>query len=177
MTEYTYDVINIFPKHVKKETLCYIGSAHIYINELDIDIRGVYFRKKKDAYWVLLPTKKTIDQNTNKLIEFPVMQFASKERNNKFKEDIKKALITYAKNNEEELFKKDYTDPTFSIRPTHSHGTNRAKVTRCPRITNKNEKKPIRKTSFVRKGNHRNESKAPRLGVSPSSFKDFKPSS
>ena len=55
------------------------GTLHVYLCDLDIDLRGVFVLRNKDFGRFSLPFKKALDENGD-LISYPVFNFVSIEK-------------------------------------------------------------------------------------------------
>lgn len=57
------------------------GTVHLYLCELDIDIRGIKVIISKNNRWTFLsPTRLTLDED-NKKIQYPIFSFTNHDKN------------------------------------------------------------------------------------------------
>jgi hypothetical protein len=77
----------------------FIGTLHVYLPDLDIDLRGCPVFKKKDKYLIHLPGKQYIDES-GKAKRYPIVGFTKHETYdglvkelNKVGNDFMKALV------------------------------------------------------------------------------------
>lgn len=77
----------------KKKTL--IGSLHIYLIDIDWDLRGIYVKKEKNKWFFGLPNYKSKDKETNKLVTFPVIIPTNLDKKRELINDIRKQGIKY----------------------------------------------------------------------------------
>ena len=54
------------------------GTLHIYIPSIDLDIRGCSVTKKKHRWFIGLPTRKAIDDDTGEWVRFPLVSFTDR---------------------------------------------------------------------------------------------------
>ena len=52
------------------------GTLHIYVPEIDLDIRGCQVTKKKHRWFIGLPNRRAIDEDTGETVRFPLVSFA-----------------------------------------------------------------------------------------------------
>lgn len=50
------------------------GTLHVYVKNLDIDIRGIIVKKSKNGYKFFMPQKKP-NQNLDSKIRYPIFSF------------------------------------------------------------------------------------------------------
>lgn len=55
------------------------GSLHIYVPHLDQDIRGILVIKIKKGYFFKIPWKCGLDEETKKIICYPIVSFANRK--------------------------------------------------------------------------------------------------
>lgn len=79
----------ISPIKIKKATL--IGTAHVFLVEERIDIRGIGVIKKNNNIWYSMPFKRDIDPETKKSIRYPVISFLDKDKQDQIIDCLKKA--------------------------------------------------------------------------------------
>lgn len=52
------------------------GTLHIYVPAIDLDIRGCHVTKKKNRWFIGLPNRRAIDEDTGEVVRFPLVSFA-----------------------------------------------------------------------------------------------------
>lgn len=90
------EVIEFYPSTSKK----IYGTVHVYLEEYDIDLRGVYIRKVKNSFFVSLPHQKASDENkkeNGKSVTFPVLTFANPQKAKDLKDSVIKAVLDFLK--------------------------------------------------------------------------------
>lgn len=65
------------------------GSLHVYLPDIDADLRGVMVRKRKDSWFFGLPTLFGVDPETGKRVKFPVFAFVNREKTDELKRLIR----------------------------------------------------------------------------------------
>lgn len=93
------EVVEFYPFEMKKgqKNPFLEGTLHIYLCDLDIDIRGIYCIKKKERWLIKPPTRKGTDYEQNCEVIYPIFNFASMAKQKEFMEDLKKAGILFLK--------------------------------------------------------------------------------
>lgn len=85
-----------FYQHEKddaKQTL--FGTLHVYLVDYDIDLRGVFVSRRKDAWFFSLPSRPGFDQATGKAIRYPCITFKSREKQNELIDAIREKGRAY----------------------------------------------------------------------------------
>lgn len=69
------EVVEFYParKEQKKDFLR--GTLHVYIIDFCMDIRGIVVQKNRDKWYFYLPSKFAKDPETNKDVQYPVINF------------------------------------------------------------------------------------------------------
>ncbi len=79
------EVVGFYPNSKKSKGGC-IGTLHIYLVDLDMDVRGVCVVKNGSKYYFFLPQRLSTD-GTN--IRYPVMNFTNVEKHKAFVKDLR----------------------------------------------------------------------------------------
>jgi len=74
------ELIEFYEEINDKENRILKGSAHIYIEDLDMDLRGVECTFEKNTHWITLPVLYKFDKELKKRVRFPVIQFANRDK-------------------------------------------------------------------------------------------------
>lgn len=82
------EVVEFYPFKRCDEEKILKGSMHIYIIDLNADLRGVLVSKKGNNWNFQFPHFYTIDQETKKRIRFPVLNFVDKKTNHSLMKEI-----------------------------------------------------------------------------------------
>jgi hypothetical protein len=69
----------------------FIGTAHVRFKEFNIDLKGVYFRKKKD-FFVAVPTFGYTKKGYDKVLRTPMMSFNDEKIQKEFTTQLKELL-------------------------------------------------------------------------------------
>jgi len=93
------EIVEFYPHRPHKKYKL-SGSLHIYLCDLDIDLRGVLVRNTKPDRWLFfLPTLKEYDPEEKKKITFPVFNFTDRAKNREIIDALHKQGIPYIKEN------------------------------------------------------------------------------
>ena len=69
-----------FPKQIIKNKTC--GTMHVYLIDLEIDIRGMYIEfSKNGSVYVSMPGGFSIDRETEQKVRYPIFSFKSQQKN------------------------------------------------------------------------------------------------
>lgn len=93
------EVVEFYTMERDDEKQILKGSLHVYLPEIDADLRGVMVRKRKDSWFFGLPTLFGIDPDTEKKVKFPVFAFVSREKTDELKKLIREKGKDYIVNN------------------------------------------------------------------------------
>lgn len=73
----------------------FIGTLHIYICDLDIDLRGLPVFKKGKRIFIQMPTKMGIDPDTKEQVKYPTFNFANHNKQKEFVSAIVKVGVPF----------------------------------------------------------------------------------
>lgn len=65
------------------------GSLHVFLPELNIDIRGCTVSKKKNYWHITLPFRKGFDHEKSEFVRYPVFSFLDREKNNELIREVR----------------------------------------------------------------------------------------
>lgn len=72
------EIVDYYPhKTIKKVTY---GTLHVYVCDMDMDIRGIRVAVENKKIWIEMPFSKVIDKETGELVRFPLISFTEKEK-------------------------------------------------------------------------------------------------
>lgn len=99
MNRMDIEVIKVYfyEKDIKKDL--FLGTAHIRLKDYDIDLKGVYFKKRKDYWFVSLPALISTHPETKKKVRYPFFSFPNREKNRDFELQVKQIIYKYMMNN------------------------------------------------------------------------------
>jgi len=66
------------------------GSLHVFLPELNIDIRGCSVSKKKNWWHITLPFRKGFDQEKAEFVRYPVFSFLDRAKNEEFIREVRR---------------------------------------------------------------------------------------
>lgn len=69
------------PKKVQGKNKIRVGTAHIYVIDLELDLRGIHVLKSQNKLHYGIPWVKTIDISTCKNVSYPIFSFLDKTHN------------------------------------------------------------------------------------------------
>ena len=71
------------------------GTVHVFLPELNMDIRGIDVIKLKGKVLVYFPTRKAIDQETKLPVRYPLINFIENAKNQEFRREVRKLVSAY----------------------------------------------------------------------------------
>ena len=71
------------------------GTLHIYIEEWDMDLRGIQVIKNKHRWMFWMPKKMAFDREVSQKVYFPVIGFANPENQKKLTDAIREKAIPF----------------------------------------------------------------------------------
>ena len=71
------------PKRQNKKQV-YIATAHFYIIDIGLDIRGVLVKKYNNKFFIAFPTKKAYDPEAKKVVTYPCLRFTDTAKHKQF---------------------------------------------------------------------------------------------
>lgn len=71
------------------------GSMHVYLPEIDVDLRGVRVIKKKNYWKFIAPRKQGVDPDTQLTVKYPVFTFANEKKHKELLHLIKTKGVEY----------------------------------------------------------------------------------
>lgn len=92
------ELIEFYPRKIPKNK-SFVGTFHVYIEDFDIDIRGINVYKIAKGFMVRLPDLVGKDPVTKKPVRYPLFQFANKVKHQAFVREIAKLVNEYFKEN------------------------------------------------------------------------------
>ncbi len=75
------------------------GSLHVYLIDIETDLRGVFVQKRKDTWFFGLPVLYGFDQEAGQKVRFPVFNFVNQDKNGNLKKVIMEKGKEYIINN------------------------------------------------------------------------------
>lgn len=88
------EIVEFYP-FAKQSPNSLYGTLHVYICDLEMDLRGVEFYRDKVKWHVLMPYRWGTDPNTGKKCRYPIINLTNKRKNDLLKSEIKKLGIKY----------------------------------------------------------------------------------
>lgn len=82
------EIVEFYPFKKNNELQILIGTLHVYIIDLGIDIRGIFVKREKDKWWFNMPFKIAYDEETNKPIRYPIISFTDQKKNTSFRNEV-----------------------------------------------------------------------------------------
>jgi len=90
------EIVEAYPTQLggqNKKRIAY--SLHVYIIDFDIDFRGVIAIKYKDSYIIRMPSRTSLDEETQKYVQYPILSFSNREKFKELVNLIKEKTIEY----------------------------------------------------------------------------------
>jgi hypothetical protein len=88
------EVVEFYP--MQKPEKDWIGTMHIYIIDLDLDIRGIHVLQKKDRYIFRMPSKFSMENEKKQW--FPVISFTNPKKNTLLFQELRKKGTEFMQN-------------------------------------------------------------------------------
>lgn len=95
MADIDISKIKIIAMYFEKENYekqFFLGNAHIRLLDFNMNIRGVYFKKKKNFWCISMPTIFYINTEIGKKQKCPVFTLDDPNNNKKFQRKIKELI-------------------------------------------------------------------------------------
>ena len=99
------EVVEFYEKKRKDKKKILSGTMHVYIPELDMDIRGIRVARKQTRWFFFPPSGTALDEETKKWIYYPLVDFVNPEKKRAFITAIRQAGIKYITEMEEKMAK------------------------------------------------------------------------
>ena len=93
------EVIEFYQDLNDKKKKILRGSCHVYLEELDIDLRGIDVVFDNGKPWITLPTIINYDLDAKKDVMFPVIQFSNREKTLELRKSVAKAVKKFVHDN------------------------------------------------------------------------------
>lgn len=72
-----------------------VGTCHVYVEEWDLDLRGIHYIYKRNNFYIKFPSKKGLIEDRECL--YLIFSFCSKENQQWFTKAIQQALKRFAR--------------------------------------------------------------------------------
>lgn len=92
------EIIANYPKYRQKDdkgNWMVIGTVHVYLEDLDLDLRGIHYIWKKGKFHIRFPSRK--GEMDGKECQYLVFSFCSAEKQRLLTQAIKEAMRAFAK--------------------------------------------------------------------------------
>lgn len=93
------EIIEVYPDTIERAKGFCKGTLHMYIADLDLDIRGAFFFYKAGNCFVRMPGKKGYDQDTDSWVRYPCVGFTNREKTKKLLEVASQLAKVYIEEN------------------------------------------------------------------------------
>ena len=77
----------------------FLGTAHIYLCDYGIDLRGVGVFKRKKSVFCMLSDRTAIDPETQEKVRYPIFHFTDQAKQKDLMDSICKAVYEYMEAN------------------------------------------------------------------------------
>lgn len=92
MNTMNIEVINMYFYEKDLFQDLFLGTAHIRLIDYNIDLKGVYFKKRKNYWIVSVPALISTHPETKKKVRYPLFSFPNKEKNRAFQMQVRHLL-------------------------------------------------------------------------------------
>jgi hypothetical protein len=82
------EIVNFYPNFRNDNKQLLQGTLHVYLVDLEIDLRGIFVSKKKDFWYFSLPMKIALESDKN-TVKYPVISFRNLNKTNQLLQIIK----------------------------------------------------------------------------------------
>jgi hypothetical protein len=97
------EIVDFFPNTVQKQKNKICGTMHVYLADLEVDIRGICVHfTLNGSLFIGMPGAFGIDQETGKKVRYPTFSFTSQQKRKELMQTIKIKAREYIQKN---LFK------------------------------------------------------------------------
>lgn len=104
------EIVEFYPiEENKAPTVLVYGTLHVYLCDLNLDLRGINVmiaKNKRNKLFVRLPSKRGIDPVTNKECFYPLISFTDTKKQKEMISTIQKLGLSYIRENFLKLPKK-----------------------------------------------------------------------
>lgn len=99
--ELDIEIIDFFTIKNDPERSFLSGTLHIYLTNLQLDIRGIYLRKDHKKWIIAMPyfTANNIDPDADPTVKYPIINFVDHEKNRILRRILKKKAKEYVRKN------------------------------------------------------------------------------
>lgn len=97
------EVVEFYEKTRKDRKKELTGTMHVYVVDLDLDIRGVRVIRNGKRWYFFPPSARAKDAETNQPVHYPIVNFVNPERKRAFITAIREAGIKYITEMEEKM--------------------------------------------------------------------------
>ena len=73
-------IVNFYCKEKDDSKGVLIGSLHAFIEDLNIDLRGIMVKKANNNWFFGLPQGVGLDAKTGKKVRYPIISFSDKQK-------------------------------------------------------------------------------------------------
>lgn len=93
------EIVDFYFKERNDEKERFTGSLHVYLPEIQVDVRNFFVLKYKQKWRFWFPIGFGIDPETGKKVRFPIFCFLDAEKNAKMLDAIRKKGIEFIEEN------------------------------------------------------------------------------
>lgn len=96
------EVVDFYPfsKHIVQGRSKAIGTMHIYIEEFNMDLKGILVRQRGKRYFFFLPSQLAIDAETKEKVRYPLISLLNEKKHKDMTYSIQKAGEEFFRNQE-----------------------------------------------------------------------------
>lgn len=74
-----YEFVEFYP-FVKEKSKNIVGTCHIYVTDMELDIRGILVIQVGRGFLFRMPSRKQFDPEAKKDVNYPVVMFTSEQK-------------------------------------------------------------------------------------------------
>lgn len=86
------EIVRIFFYKEDFRNQLFLGTSHIKLIDFNINLRGVYFKKRKDFWFTSLPSIISVHSETKNKVKYPFFSFDDRQEDIRFQLQVKQLL-------------------------------------------------------------------------------------
>lgn len=82
------EIVEFYPAETVDAKKRFVGTLHVYLTDLGLDIRGIAVFKFKKSLFIKMPGRSYIDSETKEKKDYPILSFMKKADSDDFMEQL-----------------------------------------------------------------------------------------
>lgn len=92
------EVVEFYEENTKKKDK--IGTLHVYLPNIELDIRGIDVLKRGKMMFFNLPHRNAWDSEAEMRVGYPIISFCNPEKSKQFKVTLRQKALEFMKNHD-----------------------------------------------------------------------------